>query len=330
MEAKRRAWTVDAAFKRLGQLLEEEPVAPPVNAASRSRFLQVCSVLARFPAAGLVSEEGPIAEAELRDALRKDLARLPRLAGEAELFGLRPAARSEGLAMLGSLGSMRAQRSLNRIEPVSETQQVLDEYLEMNFSAAESEDVERLQAALQVSAWLHDYAPAMPAAAAIEQRLGLRRLLQPMERLTGGFMGRGDQLTKLRQFVGVLDARSPAEAFVRFLRRVTPTRSTLMLYGIGGIGKSTLLAEFILQHAKSPVPFPWVYLDFDNPRLNVATLSTILEEAAAQLLATYPGSDWEDLLRQARALRHRWSCDLHLGVSRSGTGAGGRGAERTA
>jgi hypothetical protein len=72
-----------------------------------------------------------------------------------------------------------------------------------------------------------------------------------------------------------------------------------MLHGIGGIGKSTLLAEFIRQHVNSPVPFPWVYLDFDNPRLNVAVLSTLVDEAVEQLRAQYAGSDWADLVAQA-------------------------------
>jgi hypothetical protein len=191
---------------------------------------------------------------------------------------------------------MRSIRGLNTVEPLTLLQQVFDEFLEANYSAAETDDVQRLEAALQVTRWLEPYAVRGPSPLAIDRRLSIRRLLHPMERLTQGFEGRTTELAQLRSFVGVLDPENRLEAVARFLRSFRATQSPLMLNGIGGIGKSTLLAEFIRQHVYSPVPFPWVYLDFDNPRLNVAVLSTLVEEAVEQLRAQYAGSEWTDLL----------------------------------
>ncbi|HEY6321603.1 MAG TPA: hypothetical protein VJA16_08615 [Thermoanaerobaculia bacterium] len=190
MDARLRRWTADSASRWLRQLQAEEPVEPPVNEQERERILRVCSVLAQFPAIGLRSAEGPIAERELRDALGRDLARVPSPAGQVPRFTLRPQARRQGLASLGNLRRMRELRRLNGIEPAGVVQRVLDEYLEEDFSAAASDDVERLDAALEVSGWLRGFAPAMPAPGAIEMRRARRRLLQPMERLTAGFMGR--------------------------------------------------------------------------------------------------------------------------------------------
>ena len=159
---------------------------------------------------------------------------------------------------------------------------------------------------------------SMPSGASIERLRSIRRLLQPMEQLTRGFMGRETELTELRTFVGVLDAQNATERVVRFFRGLKAKQEPpLMLHGIGGIGKSTLLAEFIRQHVNSPVPFPWAYLDFDNPRLNVATLSTLISEMAQQLRAQYPGSDWDEVVSESE------SRSLVTEAATSGSGGAG-------
>jgi tetratricopeptide (TPR) repeat protein len=246
-------------------------------------------------------DDGFIPETAVQEALRDDLVTLPRVPGEAQWFTLRPESRAEGLRQLGTLEQMYAERQRSIVDAPTILQNVFDEYLQRNYSGADGDDLQRLEAALQVTTWLEPYATGAPLKTGIERRLSIRRLLYPMERLTHGFMGRTTELATLRSFVGVLDPQSRAEAVRRFLSGLAVTKNPpLMLHGIGGVGKSTLLAEFIRQHVNSPVPFPWVYLDFDNPRLNVAILSTLIEEAVEQLRAQYAGSDWAALLAEAR------------------------------
>ena len=292
-------WTMESASAWLQNLLSNEP-EDAVDKILREELLRKCAVLAQFAIDKLQSYRGPIPESQVRSALRDDLVTLPRIPGEPQWFTLKPSSRAAGLLQLGTLERMYTERQLTLVEAPTILQQVFDEFLQRNYSAADTEDVQRLDAALQVATWLEPHITGGPFKAGIERRLAIRRLLYPMERLTRGFMGRTSELARLRSFVGVLDPLSRAEAVRRFLSSFSATKNPLMLYGIGGIGKSTLLAEFIRQHVNSPVPFPWVYLDFDNPRLNVAILSTLIEEAVEQLRAQYAGSDWSDLLAEAR------------------------------
>lgn len=299
MDNESKTWTVESASAWLQGLLVEEP-EKPVDQSLRQSLLGVCSVLTQFRLDGLRTTRGLLSSEEVSAALRDDLLALPRIPGEPQKHTLKPRSRAEGLSQLGTIGEMLAKRSLNKAEDQGALQQVFDDFLKQEYSAGEADDLQRLEAALQVTIWLGPYLPDnAPIAPAIEKRLAIRRLLYPMERLTRGFMGRTGELTELRAFVGVLDPQSRVEAVTRFLRAFTATRSPFMLYGIGGVGKSTLLAEFIRQHLNSPVPFPWVYLDFDNPRLNVAVLSTLIDEAVEQLRAQYAGSDWRELLAEA-------------------------------
>jgi len=58
---------------------------------------------------------------------------------------------------------------------------------------------------------------------------------------------------------------------------------------MGGVGKSALLARFILDHveAQKKDRFPFVYLDFDRPNLSALEPETLLIEAARQLSIQY-------------------------------------------
>jgi len=297
MDSESTQWTVQSASTWLQTLLTQDQ-EEPVDGSLRGELSRLCSVLAQFRTDGLRGHNGPIPETEARAALRNDLVTLPRIPGEPQWFTLKPESRAEGLRQLQTLEQMHAERQLNVFEHPTVLQEVFDQFLARSYSAADSEDVQQLEAALQAATWLESYTAGAVSIEAIKRRLAIRRLLHPMERLTQGFMGRTAELDKLRRFVGVLDPHSRIEAVARFLTSFHATRNPLMLYGIGGIGKSTLLAEFIRQHVNSPVPFPWVYLDFDNPRLNVAVLSTLIDEAVEQLKAQYADSDWTELMSQ--------------------------------
>ena len=118
------------------------------------------------------------------------------------------------------------------------------------------------------------------------------RFLTGVDASTGGdtFVGRGKQLRQLREFTDVLRSEGLGEMAMRGAARVaaslTGTENRILcLSGVGGVGKSTLLAKFILQHVDSSgdVQLTFAYLDLDRSTLNPTQPVTLLLEILNQL-----------------------------------------------
>ena len=64
-------------------------------------------------------------------------------------------------------------------------------------------------------------------------------------------------------------------------------RPPLLVYGVGGVGKSTLIAQFLLDLAERADPTAWAYLDLDRPSLSsydpLALLTDVVRQVGAQL-----------------------------------------------
>jgi len=126
-------------------------------------------------------------------------------------------------------------------------------------------------------------------------RIQRLRLLEPLQRLVAqGFAGRTHELQVLRTYVDDL----PSQSFTEWLRRKAGNvldafrhRPPLVVWGPGGVGKSTLLARFLLDHAgpQHSDPTPFVYLDFDSGQLDPAQPDTLLLEAFRQIQLQFPG-----------------------------------------
>ena len=70
---------------------------------------------------------------------------------------------------------------------------------------------------------------------------------------------------------------------------LAPEGSVLMLQGPGGVGKSTVLAKFILDAVeKSPCPPTVMVLNLDDPQLGIDDPFTLLQEAGRQLRIQHP------------------------------------------
>jgi tetratricopeptide (TPR) repeat protein len=80
-----------------------------------------------------------------------------------------------------------------------------------------------------------------------------------------------------------------------------------MIHGPGGIGKSTLLAAFVLQHVEGGAGsrFPFAYLDFDRSDLTAEEPATLLVEAVRQLGFQYP-----EVEEQSRKVSEHWRREL--------------------
>ena len=142
--------------------------------------------------------------------------------------------------------------------------------------------------------WFEGILPGMPARADLAARIERERRLAPMRKLAGeGFVDREPYIAQLIDYVGALPPGTVWRGFLRGIKYVAywiDQRPPLHLHGPGGIGKSALLARFILEHAdpKSSQPLPFVYLDFDRASLDPRDPQTLLEEAIRQLLIQFP------------------------------------------
>lgn len=166
---------------------------------------------------------------------------------------------------------------------------------------------------MQIHEGLSAHVP-LPPRTHLERKLELARLLDPLKRITRTFSGREKELQKLRDYVGVVPPATLVGKLAKALTApFTPTRKApFLLHGPGGVGKTTLTAEFILEHAllDSKLQFPFAYLDFDRPAVMATKAATILVEAVRQIGlqydTAYPASEkfharWEQALRTTRS-----------------------------
>lgn len=189
----------------------------------------------------------------------------------------------------------------------------------------------------------------LPDPDGIRQALERTRLLQPLERLLQApFVGRSAELEELRHYVGDLTG-APAGH---------PEAPPLVVHGVhgpGGMGKSTLLAHFLLdslEHAAGPgesralaapgdpgapsaFPFPFAYIDFERPTLSVHEPVTLVAEVARQLGVQYPAfrAELEELAyecqRVARGQREGEERVTQLNrLAATRAGAGRRSSQR--
>lgn len=128
---------------------------------------------------------------------------------------------------------------------------------------------ELLAAALQARQWLDGLLPDLPEEFELRQRLSRAEFLRPFEDLAGtGFVGRTQLLQDLDEFVHSTGRNGP-----------------LILSGLGGVGKSSVMARFILNQEANSLAFrrfPILYLDFDDSTLQLNRPETLLKKAAQQ------------------------------------------------
>ncbi|MFC4611432.1 AAA family ATPase [Streptomyces maoxianensis] len=150
---------------------------------------------------------------------------------------------------------------------------------------------------LQALLWL-SRVPGMsglPDVDEAQHALERARLLQPLERLVREpFQGRAHELDELRDYVGI-----PADSAAAPLddpatdsswtgSRTVPV-APLVIHGPGGMGKSTLLAKFLLDSIDDHNPgLPFAYIDFERPTLSIHEPVTLIAEIARQLGIQYP------------------------------------------
>ena len=288
--------TADVVSERLSQLVIEEGAATSADLAYR----EAAAVRASFDPNELRPVGAP------PDA--KALARLlqmcdPVYAASGRLeWRLPDAIRRETLAAFyGDEGLQEAAANATGGGPV---QRMLSAYTTRTAPPLETQSYEDLLATAQVTSWLHGIAPGTPDPDEVKDRLAIAEMLAPMRQLVGSsFRGRVDVLKRLHDYADILPPEGRLKAIRRQLRRFHNLRDNppLVLHGPGGVGKSTVLAKFVLDHAEGAQRIPFVYIDFDRPGMLPHEPLTLLVDALRQL-----GVEHQAVRARAEALRARW------------------------
>lgn len=290
------------------------------RAAWPGPMLAVASVLPTFAPETLQALAGQGGGDELYDVL----ARSTYVPGGSGQWTLGEEARREAWAALGGPGALL---DVLRRTPASDGdvgRRMLDAYLQGTAPPVAEQTLAELTAALPVIQTLHAVLPAwtgaardaapieVPDPAAVRHRIDELDLLRPFERLAGEhFRGRARELQQLSHYVDALAAQTIVESVTRSVREVLSLHEEppLVVHGLGGIGKSTLIARFILDHARAEPArrFPFVYIDFDRPGMRPEQPMTLLLEAVRQLRIQFPAvrAEAEALLDEWRTLLPR-------------------------
>jgi cellulose synthase operon protein C len=219
---------------------------------------------------------------------------LPPQAGRREAI-LADERRIDALAaMLARGGKPVLVQARGSVQPDYDTplQRMLDAFvLDRSLPVAER-DEDELLASIEVYRWATEAVARAgltvgvstgPSLDEIESRLALLDVTRAVRTLDEqGCVGREDELTRLHAYLTAPPAgRSLAED------------PPMVVYGIGGVGKSTLVARFVMDlyregHSGRQEPRAWAYLDLDRPTLSSYSADVVLADIIRQVGAQFP------------------------------------------
>jgi hypothetical protein len=178
----------------------------------------------------------------------------------------------------------------------------LRHYVAMEPPAGEAEDLPTLEAERTALSMLGE-TPGLPSLEALDRQVQLRRLLAGFERMTGAggrrkaakrdsFFGREEDLAALRNHVDVLPIDGIGAKIGRLARSVkrglVGGAPPLAIWGTGGVGKTTLMAKFMLEHAQAASDsYPFAYLDFDRSTVSARDPIGLLNEMCRQVAVQF-------------------------------------------
>jgi hypothetical protein len=319
--APERDAALEALINAVTEQLGEAPASTGRQMPAVTRFSpyhEAAAVLATFeletlrPAPG-----GERMSTEVVARAREDLRADSKLVIDAlgrDCWTLNTGVRREVLRSLGDRQNIERALSPNRdrnrsVEPA---QEMFEDYVRGTAPPLNEQTSRQLTGTARAIEWLEglDLAPGLPSRAEFERRAARAALLQPFEDLAGSsfFAGRANELAQIRDYIGVF----PPDSLSASLRRVAASifnlteKPPLVIWGHGGLGKSTLVSRVILEHATLPTAqFPWAYLDFDRTVLLAEEPLTLMIEAVRQLGIQYP-----ETAEFCERLRLAWVAEL--------------------
>ncbi len=307
----------EAAELRPAAYAESSAVPGTPDADPAAPYVRAAAVLISFDPATL----NPLGRPAPAPAAPGDPDLLQRLIGHCALVidpqgrvrsCLRVAVRRAALAELFAAGRVGEALTANPAAAAADDtmQRVFGRLLTGALPPLESLRLDELTALQAVAPWLQglDLAPPLPPGRELRYFHERERLLAPFRHLLGRvedgvwvehFRGRTRELKRLRQYVDVAASEGLFEAGGRALAAAASSlfnlheSPPLVIHGPGGVGKSSLMAKFLLQHAEAhrQERFPFAYLDFDRPDLAPVDSRTLLAEIALQLTGQYPAAE---------------------------------------
>jgi cellulose synthase operon protein C len=209
---------------------------------------------------------------------------------------LRAESRRAALKRMKNRSSMQATLAGLSVSSNDPIQKALRQIVLNESIAVETLSQTDLAAFLIVLDWFEGILEGLPAREKIRVRLAREDFLAPLRRLAAQFVGREAELDRLRGYVGEVPQSGAGQGVAKRLSGILSgvagafgERSeprAMFVHGIGGVGKSTLLSSFALEHAD--LGYPFVFLDLDRPNLDPRSPSTLLAEASRQLGAQMP------------------------------------------
>jgi hypothetical protein len=311
MDAEALAHLIDRAAARVEQELASSPTAAVEAGPRYGAWLEAAAVRGAFVPAELrpLEDDGGV-----DDLLTHSLASVLPSGGRG--WTLVETVRVETLRQLRETGQLALVIARNPAPADDRVGSALQRQVAGTAPALASvDDIGEAVATHQACEWLRGAGlPGLPDANALRQRVDWLTLLDPFRHLVGDFFrGRRRELEVVRNYVGVLPPGSLRGTATRIVERVfnLHEKPPLLVFGPGGVGKSTLVARFILEHTQAIEEdrFPFAYLDFDRPDVDASEPLTLLAEGVRQLAIAYPHAyeaaeqirrGWLELLRRGK------------------------------
>ncbi|WP_431682438.1 hypothetical protein [Kitasatospora sp. KL5] len=272
MSKDRERITAGAVEERLGRLARSTTEAARPATPAEHAYRQAAAVLACYDPATL----RPVDHAPDNTALQSLLAASEPVYGAegTQEWRLPEPLRRTTLAAMAGPDAYRRALDANPDRPQGPVQQALTRYLTGTAPPAAEQDLDELLATARVTDWLGGLVPGLPGSDEVTDHLERRQLLEPLRRLVSShFGGRADVLAELADHTAGTDPRP------------------MLLWGPGGIGKSTVLARFILdgEHRGATPRLPFAFIDLDRPGMLPQEPLTLLLDAVRQLRIQHPG-----------------------------------------
>ena len=193
------------------------------------------------------------------------------------------ARRRAHLRRLGTRQRMRQALRVTKERPGTDVQRVFDRLVGEIKEPLVPEDMSRdeLAALITVLSWTEGILDDLPDGDQVLAALDREDLLAPLKRLLRhGFENRESELNQLEQYLIESSADGPPSNWPAAGLDDPPF---LFVFGSGGVGKSTLMARFILDVVVKEMKAPFAYIDIDRPVIRPGEPLTLLLEIITQL-----------------------------------------------
>ncbi|MET0630935.1 MAG: hypothetical protein ABWY92_08760 [Xanthobacteraceae bacterium] len=183
------------------------------------------------------------------------------------LLTLRSDTRREAIRRLAMRDNLKRALADNPIRRSTDVQLLFERWLADGTLPLDEMSSRELQCLRVLCDWGLEEFEGFPDRREVEFAWRRRSVVAPFDMLARGFVGRAKELEALREYAGL----SPSSLWSRAQAFLLGSKSPpLVVHGPGGVGKTALIAKFILDYFDNPraARFPFVYLPFDDSNLD--------------------------------------------------------------